>query len=145
MARYSEARGRLNHMQGVFFVYSLIASLLSSVSQQWWLSMIWLAAGACVVGVNCLNRERSDPIARAGRESIDLDARGGLDGQAFAVQFLRLSFVIGVAVLASTLAFEGSWLGSVLLGLTAWFLSMLLIPLLCIPAEVTDDDEIQSS
>ncbi len=144
MARYSEARGRLNQIRGVFFVCSLFASLLSFVSQQWWLSIVWLAAGACVVGGDCLKRKGSDPAKPAGGEPIDPDAQGRLDEQAFAAEFLRLSLIIGLAVLTSTLAFKVAWMASVLLALTAWFFSMLLIPLLCISGEITDDEEIQS-
>jgi hypothetical protein len=142
--RYSEARGRLNQMRGVFFVCSLFAGLLSFVGQQWWLSIVWLASGACAVGGDRLKRKRPDPAGRAGDESIDPDAQGGLNEQAFAAEFLRLSFVIGVAVLTSTLAFKIAWVASVLLALTAWFFSMLLIPLLCISGEIIDDEETQS-
>jgi hypothetical protein len=141
VASYSEAYKRLKHLAGAFFVTSLLAALLCFINNQLWVSLIWLAAGISVIGANRL------AVGRLGdcntnlwtNESIDQDTRSEVGERAFSRQFLLLSFTIGVAAMASAFALERCWWSCVLIALTAWFSSMILIPVICAPVDMLDE------
>jgi hypothetical protein len=141
VASYAEAYNRLRHLAGTFFVCSLIATLLSFINSHWWVGLIWLTAGSCVVGLSRPTPQLSDSlIIRRGNGVFAEDAtiNKGAE-QAFARQFLTLSFMISLVAMASAFAIERCWWSSVLFALTSWFSSMLIIPVICAPIEMSDE------
>jgi len=127
---WSEAHHHLDRVLNFLLVVDVVGTFAGIMHHDGWVTTIWLVAGL-IAGVIETSVNQSVIAFRAPEDDEFANEKELVEAYAFARKFAEASNLLAATTLAVGFVLGNPWWSNLLVALSAWFVGLFGIPLLC--------------
>jgi hypothetical protein len=124
------AHRRLDRILKLFFIIDVFGTFIGVINHDAWFTIVWLVA-AFSAGMIAMSERESFFMVNMPDDDEFTSEKELIEAYVFARKFAEANNLLAATVLAVGLVIGNPWWSSLLVALSAWFIGLFGLPLLC--------------